>query len=218
MPVTFGSSGNRNVIGITLGLSGNRNITEGWVGTGAGNKKFFQSFNGAEFTYPNPEDGGGPGSITVPQGARHLLIHGYGAGDRGQDAQNEDSVWFPGIGGHGGDYATRSLSLVEADEGQTITYELAVSGFTATRATCAPLSIALVVGAGGSSGWDTRTSGDPGVTPAHSEGGTGGAGGDPAEGGPIAPAPGHGGMGADGYEDMDGGFGGDGAIVFIFTP
>ena len=90
MPVTFGSSGNRDVTGITMGNGGNRNVIEGWIGTNAGNKKFFQAFEGQTLEYTGGDPG--PGSVNVPQGARHLTIHAYGSGARGEAAVNEDSA------------------------------------------------------------------------------------------------------------------------------
>lgn len=147
------------------------------------------------FTYTQTITATGSSTITIPTGAKLLVIRAWGAGGGGASVALEASSAGGGGGGAG---VKKTVQIKTTDHGQTISYTVGTGGTgrtttagdgtagTATTVTSSGLSftnlnISAGGGAGGTtaaggaggtaSGGDTNTSGSGGIFSATSEGG-----------------------------------------------
>lgn len=164
------------------------------------------------------------GSETVPSNATTLVVEVYGPGGVGRTLNVAG-----GIGGGGGGYSKKTLTIASADWSQTIPYNSTntVSSTAGSKVltngtinlTANSGQSGLAGGAGGTaSGGDVNTTGS-----AHGAGSSGGAAAGPAGGaggtqpGPDGVIPGGGGAGANTSIGETGGSGAVGRVVFAWT-
>lgn len=145
----------------------------GWAGMGGSWHQFYSPFTPYTSTYTS-----GSGSETVPFGAAFVDIMAAGAGGGGQPYDDFDGT--PGLGGGGGGTAVRTIAIVGADAGQTLSWN--ASGDATVSGTLTAGSVSMVGHQGGTPTGGTASGGDTNYTGDNGSGSTGGSAGGPGSG------------------------------------